>query len=576
MSEAHEKTKTMENKNTRSLQLIMVFSALVLALALRLIRLGLPPLNDAEASIALQAFALARNHPVRFGGFAAYVGLTGFDFFLLSASNFLARFWGAVIGSLIVIVPFFWAEEIGRWPAVGLSFVLAISPEMVGLSRWIGSPMMAFSSLLLAISFVKIRKPVLGGIMLALALMSGPGFWMGILILALSVLAAKLFLSLEIFKPVLPTDKKKVFWLRYWLGFLGSILVVGTGFFLDPALLSGIFAGLVDFVTGFGASRAIPLIHIPLTLVTYGFPAVILGLWGSLRAFLKKQPFDLFLVFWWLIALAFVLLYPSRTPADLLWVVFPLWVLSLRLLLDVVKIPQEDRLVMLAMSVLVVIIFGFVGLSMRSMVNPGIEQEIQVNILLALVGGVVLLVAIVLLVNYGWSESVALPGLLLGLVIVLAAGMISSTVNTTGLAVDASSFELWLSDEPILKPALMVETVDKIRSWHARMDDFEIAVLGLDSPGLQWALRHYSDVQFVTALQPQDDPAVLLTVSQDPPELVNSYRGQDLIWSEGVAWSTMDLVQYVKWIITKQPGSVERQQILLWVRTDLMPDNQPE
>ena len=158
--------KTSKNTN---LSIGILFAAFAVALALRLIRLGVLPLGDKEASLALQALAVARGEATTFGSFAAYVGLTGFDFYLLSSGNFLARFWFALAGALVVFVPWLFRERIGHWPALLLAGVLAISPEMVGLSRIIGSPMMAFVFLLLTMGLLLKKKPILAGGAFALA-----------------------------------------------------------------------------------------------------------------------------------------------------------------------------------------------------------------------------------------------------------------------------------------------------------------------------------------------------------------------------------------------------------------------
>jgi predicted membrane-bound mannosyltransferase len=158
---------------------LLAFGAFALALAFRLIRLNNLALNDYEAEIALQALEAARGSGTQFGSQAAYVGLTGFLFYIFSASNFLARFLPALIGSLIIFVPLLFREQIGSWSATILAVILAISPEMVGLSRIIGSPMMAFVLLLLSLGLFIRRKPILMGIALALGLMSGEGFWGG-------------------------------------------------------------------------------------------------------------------------------------------------------------------------------------------------------------------------------------------------------------------------------------------------------------------------------------------------------------------------------------------------------------
>ena len=181
-----------------------------MALALRLIRLGVLPLGDSEAILALQALAVARRGTTSFGAFAAFTGLTGLDFNLFSAGNFMARFWFALTGALVVFVPWLFRERIGHWPALLLAAVLSISPEMVGLSRIIGSPMMAFVFLLLVLGLFFKRRPILAGAAFALALMSGPGFWMGLVILGFSGLVLKTIFKDEPLIELSPIEDRRI------------------------------------------------------------------------------------------------------------------------------------------------------------------------------------------------------------------------------------------------------------------------------------------------------------------------------------------------------------------------------
>ena len=128
--------------------------ALVLGLAVRMVNLGALPLTDSEAAAAQQALDLARGVKGGMGPQVAYVQLTGLLFFLFSsAPNFVARFWPAVFGSLVVVVPALGGVRrvIGRTPALILAFALALDPSLVSLSRQAGSPILADSGLLLAV-----------------------------------------------------------------------------------------------------------------------------------------------------------------------------------------------------------------------------------------------------------------------------------------------------------------------------------------------------------------------------------------------------------------------------------------
>ncbi len=96
----------MLSKKKPTWHIILLIGAFILALGFRFIRLGFSPLDDREAGIALQALAAAEGNETEFGAFMSIVGLSGLDFFILSTSNFLARFWSALLGALIVFLPF--------------------------------------------------------------------------------------------------------------------------------------------------------------------------------------------------------------------------------------------------------------------------------------------------------------------------------------------------------------------------------------------------------------------------------------------------------------------------------------
>ncbi|MGI6740194.1 MAG: hypothetical protein ACOX7C_01720 [Brevefilum sp.] len=563
----------MKPDKDSSLHLLLVALAFGLALGFRLIRLGAAPLGDMEAEIALQALAAAQRSSVNFGPFMSIVGLTGIDFFLFSTSNFLARFWHAVFGACIVFVPFLFREKIGRWPAAAASLILAISPDMVGLSRITGSSMMALVCVLLGLGFLVNMKPILSGGSFALALMSGQGFWMGVIILGLSGLISTWLVKEAPFLTGIFSQKTGKFWIRFGLAFLITMGVVGTSFFLVPEGLSGIFSGLVLFVRGFGDAYTLPFFLLPLALIAYALPALIFGLWGSLRGILLKSETDLFLVIWWVVGMLVVFLYPSSEPADMIWVSFPLWILAARTVCFNFRMPDENRLIMGVTSAAVILLFAFLLLGLRSLESQTLTSEQQTGTLIAIFGSVVLLVAVVLLVDFGWSEEIALPGLLLGLLLVFGAWMASTGIKSTSL-VSEPAYTLWYPDEPAYSTRWLEVSIDRIMDGNKMLAPaIEIVVSDSHSPALEWTLKDNAQVHFEAFVPPQFQPGILITGLQDFPELANSYRGQDLVWSRQVAWDVMSPGHYFSWLLSGKAPTVD-EHIILWVRTDLMADAQ--
>ncbi len=115
----------------------LYLAIILLALAVRLLRLGQNPLSDAEADLALRALALARGETVSFGAQSGYVVLTGGLFYLFQSSAFLARLLPALFGSLLVGMPFLLREQLGRKAGLLFALFLAVDPALVAASaRW--------------------------------------------------------------------------------------------------------------------------------------------------------------------------------------------------------------------------------------------------------------------------------------------------------------------------------------------------------------------------------------------------------------------------------------------------------
>lgn len=563
--------KMREQKTTTPI--LLLIGAFVLALGFRFIRLGVLPLSNLESEIALQALAVARGERVVFGSYMSLVGLTGLDFFLFSSSNFLARFWGASFGAMIVFVPFIFRKQIGHWPAAIASLILAISPEMVGLSRILGSPVTALVCLLLAGGFYLKRKPIMSGMLLALGLMSGSAFWLGLIILGISLwISSGLFDFFEDFS-LSPIQNKLGFWSRFGVSFLAAILIIGSSFSLASEGLSGVFGGLAVFIGGFGKPFSGTFFLKPLALVAYTLPAVLLGVWGAVRGLLLRNKLDMFLLVWVLVGLAFVLLYPQATPADIIWVTLPLWILSARVIVAAWQAPDSDWLVVAGTAVMMVVISAFILISLRTLISPTLAQDQRLNYLIAILGGVVLLVAIALLVMYGWSQSVALPGVMIGFAVVIVVGMIALSVNTTGLGPERTH-ELWFPDDENLTTRWLTMEMDRVIDWNeSGGSPVDVAVSNFEPAGLVWALRDHDPVSFVPYLAPSTQPGIVITDELSDPQISNSYRGQDLVWSTRVSWEGLSAYDYLMWLITRAMPKEER-QIILWVRTDLMPDAQ--
>jgi hypothetical protein len=160
--------------------------AFLIALFFRSVYLNKITLGDFEANWAFQAYSVSKGLPIGDNSQNLYVVLTSFLFFIFGSTDFMARIIPAVMGSLIVFVPFLLRGKIGKWAAVFCAYGLALDPGLVAISRQAGSPIFSITLLLMSAGFMNGRKMSLAGFTFGLFLLSGQSIWFGILSLAIA------------------------------------------------------------------------------------------------------------------------------------------------------------------------------------------------------------------------------------------------------------------------------------------------------------------------------------------------------------------------------------------------------
>ncbi|MBE3066340.1 MAG: hypothetical protein IMZ73_02760, partial [Chloroflexi bacterium] len=98
-----------------------------------------------------------------------------------------------------------------------------------------------------------------------------------------------------------------------------------------------------------------------------------------------------------------------------------------------------------------------------------------------------------------------------------------------------------------------------------------VTVLGVDSPALHWLFRDWQ-VRDVSALAPDATPEMVIS-SIDQLNLAADYRGEALPLSEVADWSHATPSNWLKWFVYRQMP-ILREDVILWVRSDLMLDSQ--
>ncbi len=586
---------------------ILFFSALLLAIFFRFAALGALPLTDVEAQSALQALHLAQGTRPLLGPQPAYTLPTAALFFLFGTTNFLARFIPALTGCLLVIVPWFFRQRLKPTPALLLTFFLALDPGLIALSRQAASPMPALAFTLLTWACWWHGQARAAGALAALALLSGPALWPGLLGLGLawglgqisrlrlaaSTSAEMLSLpqaSLEQEPPPKPVRRSDSD-LQTALTAGGAVILLGgTLLFLSPNGMSAWLASLPDWLAGWRQASGVPSGRLLLALAAYqplgilfGLAALWRGIWQGRRRYAR-------LGLWLCMALLLAIVYPARQVSDLAWALLPLWTLAALELSNHFRAwPQESRealgIGLLAALMLILAWLNYANIALDPS-NPAnnISTHLQFggNILLEnllpirylLLGSIVLLLLVgMLMVALGWSARTARLASVWGLVTAMGLYALGMAWSATGLRTP-DGWELWMEEPRPAQANLLRETIEQLSAWNGGDGQSqEVTLVSLDSSALDWLLRDHN-LRHVNNLDPLQTPPLVITPNQESLSLSSAYRGQDFLWQQQPDWSNANIHKWIHWsVFHKLPYTSET--ILLWARTDLFPQAHP-
>ncbi len=565
------------------LEHVLFLLAFLIGLGVRLLNLGAVPLSDAEATWALQALHIARGLTAA-GTFTpgpqpGYLALTGALFAVVEANNALARLWPALAGSLLVFLPLLFRPQIPRNAGLILAFALALDPGLVTASRMVGSPIPALSFSLLAAGWFYQRKPILAGIFLGLAMLSGPSFIMGLTILGISWLIYYLTSRTQ-----LQSEENELFSLPSLTRQAGVTIFITAGITL--VLFATIFLlfrqGLAAWAGSIGAFLQglleLPVVPpqrlIAILLVFQIFP-VIFALLRIIASVYQRNFSGItrLLTIWLVTALVMLLIYPSRQAIDLVWVIVPLWGLA-AIEMDRLFQGATQPLVALGEAALIVILsgllwFNLAGLS-RGVPDPTSEQARYILML-----GVIGLWALTaILVTLGWSWSTARLGLALGLALAASLYTFSAMWGAAQERFNQPQ-ELWNSSSAAGQADLLLKTIKDLSEWTVGTPQGIDIQIAANSPALEWLLRDYTNIKVVSALPSTEQPALIITHQEDqPPALTAAYRGQDFDWWIYPGWTGPLPSDLTSWL-TFRNAPLQTQQIILWARSDLFPGAAP-
>jgi hypothetical protein len=561
-----------------------------LALLLRFYQLGAGALADGEAAWALQALDLARGHTVTLSGQPGYLMLTSLLFSLIGNTNTLARFIPALSGSLLVWLPFLFRGWMGdsTWrqrAGLVMAFGLALDPGLVSISRQAGSPMPSVAFTLLALACLYNRHMVWTGFFAGLALLSGPAFIQGLLILGLSwglfqiigrrvIIVPAQDVAEKAAEPISNASIKVAI-----LAFLVTVVAVGTLFLRHPQGLGALAETLSAYLKTLLDPSGIPYLRLPASLVIYQLIAILFGLIGAVKAWLGyRYEADVRQVMvgmsiWFVIGLILPLIYAGRQVGDLSWVLVPLWTLA-SLEISRSFLGGENRETALVGGALAVLLSIFAVIGWFNLLAIG---RYQVNVLLywAIIAGAFLLglVAVLLVLTAFYTRETNSPaslGMVWSLCLMLGLFLIA---NSWGMSIvrQNGAQELWSTSPTPGQVDQFMQTLSDLSSWNTgHRNQLEVVDL-TGSPALQWALRNFPYARVESSLASTDSPPAVITLKgAEEPQLVQAYRGQDFVWRLFPDWQGVFPPAFINWLAFRK-APLGQEQVILWARADLFP-----
>lgn len=566
--------------------------AFLIALGFRIIQLGASPLTDSEATLALQALHIAQGKAPLLGPQPGYILFTSILFAIIESTNFMARFFPALVGSTLVFVPYLFREKIKPVPALILAFFFAIDPGLVALSRQANGTILAVTFLLFAWGMWRHQRAIPAGIFAGLALLSGSSLWSGLLTLGLT------WLFLQGMEPkrtanaeskivdpsLVPASPREASNLEYrpaLIALLVTLLFGGTLFFLSPNGLSAWLSALPAYLKGWTAVSQMTPGRMVVAFFAYEPLGIFLAILSLLRGYRTKSRRILRTGLWLGVSLLLAIFY--RQTSELVWAIIPLLTLAAFELSRALNIFAEERVevgvVVLALMILLVYIWfdvSKIGLDpasqLASTTLPLFGRNIQISgaPYVILLGAILIIILCVSFVAFGWSARTAWLGTTWSFVIFLGVYSLASAWGSSGLR-SQNGLELWTPDQAPTQANLLRASVDDISEFSlGHTQSQPVTIMGINSPALEWILQN-RDVEIVDELNPQVAPPIVITPLIQDLGLPSAYRGQDFTWRQRPLREGITTADWIRWLVFRQLPR-DNETIILWVRDDLFPD----
>lgn len=585
-----------------TVDLLAVVGLALVALAVRLIGLGWHPLSDAEANQAMVAWQVYRGQaPAELLYSPLLISLNVFSFGLLGDSDLTARLGPALLGSLLVVLPYLVRRQLGRAGTLATASLYALSPTVLFFSRTASGDMgAALGGLILVIGLnnwletltaagasptTGTRWLTLATIGLATLLVSCPGAYSLLLLVLIFglVLTRQRAGQVIAFRPdwrvagqALAVQWK---WPALWLALLAVALA--TALLLNRDGLAAAFELPAVWLRGFalpGTSQVAELPSSPYAafflILLYEPLWLLTGLYGIGLAMARRRLLDIVLTWWFLAGVILDLARPGRSSGEVVLPLVPLGMLAGlalgRLWESLRREGQWPREGLISATGLLICAYTYVQVMIYSRSGG--------NLLYLPLAAVGLFAGSLIAFSLWYDRRSALRAAALALLFAASVFEVGSAVRLNyGASIDPRQIlAVAPAGEGLPDLVRTLETVSSQRTGDKRLVNV-VYDRGL-GPALAWQLRRFDNAVGVDAVQSVSPlrvagedaakgmPDVVISAGQiEAPE--GNYVGQDFAIRARWAPVNLDGPALVRWILLRKSATLPGEdRAVLWVK----------
>ncbi len=533
----------------------------------RLLQLGLYPLGAEEVRQTLAAWDAAQGWPVALWGLSPLLfALQEGTFLLTLGGDALARFWPALAGVAICLIPYALRRRLGPAAALMAAALLALSPTLTYFARYASGDVMAAAAILVALAagwaaFRDSRWLPWASVALVLALLSGPGVYTALLALGI---AGALWARAEIAAAWATWREQGAIHPTWRAAGLVFLLVATAGLRHWDGI--GAAAG----VLGTWAARwstpdtGYPL-YWPLLRLLLDEPLLLgFGVYGAIVGVRSGDRLIKALALWGGLALLWPMVTPGRQPQDLVIAIPPLALLAGQGIVAFARqvelrpIRLEAGVVLATLSILLgtlyIWIVGYSRLGTREYIAAAFAP-------------LALMIGLLLFFGFwaGWRSMRQVLVLFLAGVALLWT-LSASWINAHGVDLDRRPAVQFEMTSPEVR--MLVDSLTRLSERRVG-DPYLLPVEIMDSPQapiLRWYLRRMNNLRIVGAPMRGEAAPVVITPLLEEAAPGDRYGGRDFVvttrWTpEGLRGPTL-----IRWLLLRQGMTpAEERRAILWV-----------